>query len=225
MEQKKVAAPVGDTFIHLLKDLLSCAALHRIKRTVFGIGMSRLALFLRFLHSAVGRSTQDMLRSLRWDEQSLFNLMFVRMSIISFSMKTWGVVQGIAAAGNLVENIATSESLNCDVKTHLNEIQNFLLNIFRCIDRISSHRKYLKSTFNILCLCSHNSAFIAQFDFEWEMDFPSYNFHRLPRLGTWHLRPSGWKNFFFKPRKQEKCWHGRWKRKVEGLSWMRCSHQ
>ena len=29
------------------------------------------------------KDARDMLRSLHWDEQSLFNLMFVRMSVIS----------------------------------------------------------------------------------------------------------------------------------------------
>lgn len=57
---------------------------------MFGIG-----IFFRFLlspsHPAVGRggkTTRDMLGSLHWDEESLFNLMFVRMSIISFLGKT-----------------------------------------------------------------------------------------------------------------------------------------
>lgn len=82
---KKKAAPLHDTFIHLLKDLLSCEALHRIKRTVLGIG-TIFPFLLR--HSAFGqrerKDPRDMLRSLHWDEQSLFNLMFVRTSIISF---------------------------------------------------------------------------------------------------------------------------------------------
>jgi hypothetical protein len=83
-EWKKKAAPLDDTFIHLFKDLLSSEALHRIKRTVLGIG----TIFPFLLpHSAFGwrerKDPRDMLRSLHWDEQSLFNLMFVRTSIIS----------------------------------------------------------------------------------------------------------------------------------------------
>jgi hypothetical protein len=81
MNERKKEAPLDDTFIHLFKDLLSFEALHRIKRTVLGIGT-----IFPPPHTDFGRrkrkDLRDMLRSLQRDEQSIFNLMFVRMSII-----------------------------------------------------------------------------------------------------------------------------------------------
>lgn len=147
--------------------------------------MSRLALFLRFLHSAVGRSTQDMLRSLRWDEQSLFNLMFVRMSIISFSMKTWGVVQGIAAAES------------CREHRHKRIIELWRENAFEWnselfIEHLPMHWSHFESQEILEKHLQHSMPLLTQLGFYCTVWLRVGNgfsiIHRLPRIGTWHLR-------------------------------------
>lgn len=192
-EWKKKEAPLNDTFIHLFKDLLSSEALHRIKRTVLGIGTIFPPLPT---HTAFGRrkrkDLRDMLRSLQRDEQSIFNLMFVRMSIIPprlRNVKAWRDVWGRWKEASIEKCFiyisTTNKSLWLIVKL-FNVSQkfnrsNFLLKFSNSFNVNEKRLSTFDNPFRNL-ISSLLAAFIAQFDFKWEIDFSSYTHFLLPLL-------------------------------------------